>query len=230
MPRPFAIKRGRAAMLASLCGALLICSPAHGSPKKAHAPTFESAFSAQGEPPTLHFTVKYAARDGLHTMQVWRDGESRLRRRTDDAVDTYVIRDASDPTDYQMIVVDYDKRITTRIDRNNLVRLGRFSDWFDLSHGLRHPVGAYRIVPAEAPPNTDAPLSSCRWYGIEQAGETHRVCWSEKDRLPLVIWSGAQGVVWRVTAVDRERLPRDTFQLHDAGFVRNDANAELDND
>ncbi|SPK77245.1 protein of unknown function (plasmid) [Cupriavidus taiwanensis] len=38
-----------------------------------------------------------------------------------------------------MTVVDYSKRVTTRINRINLVRLGHISDWFDLAHGLRHP-------------------------------------------------------------------------------------------
>ncbi|VXB12087.1 conserved hypothetical protein [Burkholderia sp. 8Y] len=53
----------------------------------------------------------------------------------------------------------------------------------------------------------------------------HRVGRGKKDRLPPVAGSGARGVVWRVTAVDRERLPRHTFELHDAGFARNDTNA-----
>lgn len=194
------------------------------------APTFDSAFSVKGEPAALYYKVSYKAHDGAHTLQVWREGQSKLRRRTDDAVDTYVLRTTSDPGEYQMIVVDYQKRITTRIDRNNLIRLGHFSDWFDLAHGLRHPAGQYTLSVSEAPPNTLAPIAKCRWYELQQGNAADRICWSDRERLPLVIWSLQKGTVWRVLEAEHRPLPDDTFQLHDAGFVRNDANADIDND
>jgi hypothetical protein len=49
--------------------------------------------------------------------------------------------------------------------------------------------------------------------------------------LPLVIWSEFKGAaVWRVTAVQRKPIADDIFQLHDTGFVRNDADEDIDND
>jgi hypothetical protein len=200
------------------------------TPVRTGTPTFETAFSAKGEPASLYYKVTFAGREGPHTLQVWRDGQSRLRRRTDDAVDAYVVRDTSDPHEYQMTVVDYQKRITTRIDRDNLIRLGHFSDWFDLAHGLRHPVGQYRLIESAAPAGAAAPVAACRWYELQQGDDGHRICWSDRDRLPLVIWSQQKGVVWRVTEVERRQIATNTFDLHDTGFVRNDANADIDND
>ncbi|SPB18033.1 hypothetical protein NOV72_05232 [Caballeronia novacaledonica] len=222
MQRPFASK-ARIALIVCMAASM----NASAAPRDS---SFESVFSVKGEPASLYYKVRFVANDGPHTMQIWRDGQTRLRRRTDDALDTYVIRDAADPGEFQMIVVDYGKRITTRIDRNNLVRLGRFIDWFDLAHGLRHPVGEYRIADASAPPKLDAPVTQCRWYEIRQGDAAHRVCWSQSERLPIVIWSASRGEVWRVTAVDRRSIAPDTFRLNDAGFVRNDANADIDSD
>jgi hypothetical protein len=225
MPRLFVSKCG-----ASIAAGLATFAIAAKTVEPVEAATFESTFSAKGEPATIYYTVRFAAGGSMHTMQIWRDGDKRLRRRTDDVLDTYVIRETADPTEYRMIVVDYVRRITTRIDRNNLVRLGHFSDWFDLAHGLRHPVGQYRIVSSDAPPKIEPPISACRWHEIRQGDASNRVCWSERERLPLVIWSSARGVVWRVTQVSRQGLPIDAFEIHDAGFVRNDANEDIEND
>jgi hypothetical protein len=228
MPRLFVSKCG--ALIAAGFATVAFAAKTVQPNQPIDASTFESTFSAKGEPATLYYKLRFAAGGSMHTMQIWRDGDKRLRRRTDDVLDTYVIRETNDPTEYQMIVVDYAKRITTRIDRNNLVRLGHFSDWFDLAHGLRHPVGQYRIVSSEAPPKIDPPIGACRWHEIQQGDARNRVCWSERERLPLVIWSSTRGVVWRVTDVSRDSLPADTFDVHDKGFVRNDANTDIEND
>ena len=232
MPRPSAGKRPRwrraCAALALLAGA---CAGGHALAGEPAAYTFESVFTARGEPAALYYKAAFTGSDGQqHLLQVWRDGQSRLRRSTGDASDTYVLRESPGSDGYQMIVVDYGRRITTRISRDNLLRLGHFSDWFDLAHGLRHPAGEYTLAPGERPEKAPAPTGPCNWYELRQAGGNHRICWSERDRLPLVIWSQAQGAVWRVTEVQRQPIAEDIFQLHDAGFVHNDANQDIDGD
>lgn len=193
--------------------------------------TFESVFQADGEPAALYFRATFEGRDGTHTLQVWRDGQARLRRKTDDTIDTYVVRDPAEPLQYQMTVVDYRRRITTRIDRNNLIHLGHFSDWFDLAHGLRHPTGAYDLAPSAAPAGAPAPASACDWFALTQGGDTHRICWSTREHLPMVIWSdGSAAAVWQVASVGHGPIGGDVFVLRDAGFARNDANADIDRD
>ena len=191
---------------------------------------FTSTFSASGEPADLHYDVIFMALAGTHTLEVWRDAQTRLRRKTDNAVDTYVVRNPADPSEYQMTVVDYRKRITTFIDRNNLVRLGHFSDWFDLAHGIRYPTGKYRLVQSNAPRGAPKPIDTCRWYAVEQTEDEHRICWNTRERLPLIIWSQRRGIVWRVTQITHEPITADIFKLHDAGFVRNNANSDIDSD
>lgn len=230
MPKQCVNDRARA--LAAFCACVLLvgASVKDALAAKPAISPFEAAFSASDEPAALYYRVTYEGRDGPHSLQVWRDGQSRLRRKTDDTLDTYIVRNPADPGEYQMTVVDYRKRITTRIDRNNLIRLGNFSDWFDLAHGLRHPSGAYELTASEAPAAAPTPISDCRWYALRQRDVTHRICWSVRDRLPLVIWQEQKGIVWRVTEVARKPIAADTFMLHDAGFVRNDANDDIDRD
>jgi len=224
MPKPSANKGALAAALACVMAAPAAVA---GQP----APTFESTFQTGGEPSALYYRATFQGRDGPHTLQVWRDGQTRLRRKTDEAVDTYVTRSASDPLAYQMTVVDYRKRITTRVSRDSLIRLGHFSDWFDLAHGLRHPAGAYRLTPAAAPAKALAPIAACRWHALTQSGDTHRICWSERERLPLAIWSDrAASMLWRVTEIEHRAIGDDVFTPDDASFVRNDANDDIDND
>lgn len=226
MQKPFA---GKPCLWAA--GVALLCAAAPAAMAGQAGLTFASVFQTQGEPAALYYRATFEGGDGAHTLQVWRDGQTRLRRKTDDAVDMYVTRSAADPLEYQMSVVDYRKRITTRIDRNNLVHLGDFSGWFDLAHGLRQPSGAYRLTRAAAPAHAPAPLSACRWYALAQGDAVHHICWSAREHLPLVIWSDRAALaVWRVTAVAHGPIGHDVFVRRDAGFVHNDANDDIDND
>jgi hypothetical protein len=56
------------------------------------------------------------------------------------------------------------------------------------------------------------------------------VCWSATAKLPLLIQAGDGRTVWRVTSVDHKAIPDQVFAIHDAGFIRNDANADIERD
>lgn len=187
---------------------------------------FETVFAAAGEPPRLHFRAAYAAGGGAHTLEVWRDGDRRVKRVTDGRVTTLAAHDPGS-AEFGLTIVDPGKRTITTIDRTNLYRLGNFTDWFDLTHGLRHPKGGYTLVAAAAPAGAPAPVAACRWYDLTAAARTTHVCWSAASRLPLVI--AAPGATWRVTAIDRD-VPASTFAVPGHGFVRVDANRDLDRD
>ncbi len=210
--------------LAALCvaAALSVNAPA----KEAG---FEQVFSAQGEPATLHYQAAFAAKGAEHRLEVWRDGGGRLKRRTDEAIETYVFRRPGD-AEFRMSILDRKKRIHTRIDRSNLYRIGNFTDWFDLAHGLKHPMGEYRLGRARAPVAAAKAIAACRWYDLSQGGRTSHICWSAQIRLPLVIQAQNGEVVWRVTAWDRKAIPPAIFEIHDQGFIQNDANQDIESD
>ena len=195
----------------------------------AQATSFDQAFDDRGEPRALHYTVVFSAAGQEHALEVWRDGEERLRRRTDDALEIYVSRTAGDP-EFQMSILDLRRRVHTRIDRRNLYRIGSFTDWFDLAHGLKHPKGAYQLTRARRPEGAPAAQGTCRWFDLSQVRGTVHICWSSEDRLPLLIEDERGSVVWRVTSVERGPIPAGAFEIHDQGFARDDANGDLGGD
>jgi hypothetical protein len=127
-------------------------------------------------------------------------------------------------------VLDLGRKIRTDIDRGNLYRIGQFTDWFDLGHGLRHPKGEYRLVPAATPHRPAHAIGACEWVALVQGTQTTHVCWSTTAKLPLLIQAADGRVIWRVTSVDHKAIADQVFVIHDAGFIRNDANADIERD
>lgn len=209
---------------ATLCvaAAVSLAAPAKGL-------SFEQVFSEKGEPRTLHYEAIFTAKGAEHQLEVWRDGDRRLKRRTDEAIETYAFRKPGD-AEFQMSVLDRKKRIHTQIDRTNLYRIGNFTDWFDLAHGLKHPMGEYRVAKAQAPDGAAKAITACQWYDLTQGGRTTHICWSAQSRLPMVIQGQNGEVLWRVAALDRKPIPEKTFEIHDEGFIRNDANQDIERD
>ncbi len=224
MPASLPARSGKVLRLAALCAAgavpLLV---------SAGELTFDTAFGVQGEPPALHYRAVYQSKGAEHRVEVWRDGELRVKRRTDDDVETFAFREPGS-AEFQISILDLRKRIHTRIDRTNLYRLGNFTDWFDLTHALRYPRGPYQLTRTPVAAGPQKPIDRCLWYELRQERRVTRICWSARDRIPLVIQAGGGEIVWRVTDVDRARIPPEVFQIHDQGFVRNDASADIEGD
>ncbi|MDE2146176.1 MAG: hypothetical protein KGJ24_05765 [Burkholderiales bacterium] len=211
----------------------LAAAASASAPDGAAGLRFEQVFDSRGEPPALHYRVAYAAGEGasapMHRLEVWRDGERRLVRRTDDAIETHVEHRPGDPA-YRMVVLDLQRRIETRLSRDDLYRLGQFTDWYDLAHGLHHPMGPYRLTAEAEPAHAPRPVAACRWYALAQAGRRTQVCWSASVRLPLLLLDDGGRLQWQVTAIDRGPAPAARFELRDRGFVRNDAGADISGD
>ncbi len=217
---------------------LVLCTAAAAvfSASSSHAATldFDHVFSTRGEPAATHFQATYLAGGTEHHVEVWRDGERRIRRRTDDKAESFAVHDPgnkqSGSPDYHLSVLDLGRKIRTDIDRDNLYRIGQFTDWFDLGHGLRHPKGEYRLVPAATPHGAARAIGACEWVALVQGTQTTHVCWSTTAKLPLLIQAADGRTVWRVTSVDHKTIPDKVFAIQDAGFIRNDANADIERD
>jgi hypothetical protein len=191
--------------------------------------SFEKVFDTRGEPASLNYSVRFFAAGIEHHLEVWREGDRRLRRRTDESVEIHATR-APGAADFDLSVLDLKKRIHTRIERTNLYRIGNFTDWFDLAHGLRHPKGAFELVHGNAPAQAPAPWGKCDWFDLVEGSRTTHVCWSARVRLPLLLVDSSGKLQWQITAVQTTALPRDTFRIEDRGFVRNDANQDIAGD
>lgn len=210
--------------LATLCVAAAVSQAA-----QAKEPTFEEVFNSKGEPRILHYQATFTSKGSEHWLEVWRDGDKRLKRSTDKAIETYVFRQPGS-TEFQMSILDMKKKIHTRVGRTNLYRIGHLVDWFDLAHGLKYPVGAYRIAKAQATDDAPKAIMDCQWYDMTQNNRTTHICWSARNRLPVLIQAENGKIVWKLTSLDMKPIPAKTFEIHDEGFVRNDANEDIEGD
>ena len=188
---------------------------------------FETVFSAKAAPAHWHARVAYRGADGAHELELWREGERLLRRDTDRKL-TLVARHVPGDTAYKMDLFDHRRRIHSLIDRDSLYRIGRFTDWADLAHGLQHPGPAYKLKPTVvrvvAKP---APVAPCRWYDLTVAGRTSRICWSAAEAYPIEILDGRGKVVLRVLKMDHAKPAPAVFRPRYPGYVVDDAAADI---
>jgi hypothetical protein len=201
----------------------LSARPASAAP----ALDFDQAFNDRGEPARSHYVATYRLADGEHRVEVWRDRNLRLKRRTDEAIETHVERPPGQ-TEWSMVVLDLKRRIRTDVDRTSLYRIGHFIDWFGLAHALARPAGPYALalLPRGAQPHI-TPIGACRWYRLTQGSQTNKICWSAAQRIPFVITDGDDAVRWMLSAVDNGSLAEGTFTIDERDFVRNNASREI---
>jgi hypothetical protein len=222
------IKRRRL-VVRSVLAVILGCSWANDCAALARTLKFEQAFSDRGEPAAIHYEAVYQIGSAQHRIQVWRNGNRQLKRRTDDAVETYLNRTDGGP-DYRMSVLNLKRRIHTTIDRTNLFRIGNYTEWFDIAHGLRTPRGEYQLIEIDAPPGAPAALEPCGWFELSQNAQVSQICWSAQSRLPMLIVGKDAQLLWRITQVSREPISAQVFRINAPGFVHHDANQDIDRD
>lgn len=213
---------------------VLATTAAAGAPTLAAADArplnFDQTFSDRGEPSSIHFEALYRAAGASHRLEVWRSGDAQLRRQTDGVIDTYVTHKPRD-AEYRMVILDRQRKIATRIDRSNLYRIGNFTDWFDLAHGLRHPKTEYVLQRSAAPAGAVKPVESCNWYQLQSGSQTSEICWSRRVRLPLLIYTGnSTEPVWQISSASTTRSADSVFTIDATGFIENDANQDIDKD
>src|SRR5712691_1247756 len=143
-------------------------------------------FSTKSAPENVYFRARYLDDAGKnHRLQVWRQADLHLRRRTDDRLDLYLDKDASGNYAYRL--VDYARQVIISTDRANLYRMGILSDWSGLAHVLIFPRGNYTITPRGETHTTRN--AKCILYQLETAASSSasQVCWSDQWGLPVTI-------------------------------------------
>ncbi|HXZ96724.1 MAG TPA: hypothetical protein VEG37_06725 [Burkholderiales bacterium] len=183
-------------------------------------------FVTDTAPENVYFRARYLDQAGKsHLLQVWRQADLHLRRKTDDRLDLYLDKDASGNYDYRL--VDYSRQVVISTDRANLYRMGILSDWFGLAHVLNSPRGNFTITPRQqAQTGADG---KCIWYQLDIASpeSSSRICWSNQWGLPLAIQARTNGGQWMTKfAIEEVRSIRPasgTFDVPGDGFLQIDA-------
>jgi len=152
------------------------------------------AFATKSAPENVYFRARYLDQTGKsHQLQVWRQADLHLRRRTDDLLDLYLDKNADGNYNYRL--VDYARQVIISTDRANLLRMGIISDWFGLAHVLNFPRGNYTITPRQ---ETATMPNKCTWYQLEitSSRSSSRICWSDQWGLPLSIQARTNDSEW----------------------------------
>jgi len=195
---------------------------------------WEAAFPIATAPTHVHFHARYLdGRGAPHTLEVWRDGEQRLKRKSDAAIDLYAEQKAGGEIDFH--IVDHLRGIVLRANRAALYRVGHFSGWLGLAHVLDVQHGAYTVAALAAPPEMKSG-GRCHWYRLEvtvPARKVSDVCWSATWGLPVEIKAvdanrTTATVQFSVDAVEVFQPPDDLFAFQNDKFVIIDARSPDD--
>ena len=167
---------------------------------------WEAAFPVESAARDVYLDAHFLGSDGAtHRLQLWRHGTEFLHRRTDEALDLYLSQ-AGKKGDYAYRLVDHHRRVSMAVSRNQLYRIGVFSDWFGLAHVLDRPKTEFVVRASPALPKEKP--TGCSWRLLVRGGkgssEHSRICWSAQWGVPLAIRTrGPRGEWIERFAVDR---------------------------
>ena len=73
-------------------------------------------------------------------------------------------------------------------------------------------------------------LERCDWFDLTQGQQTSHICWSSRSKLPLLVSAADGQLVWQITQLERKPISPKTFEIRHEGYIRNDANQDLESD
>ncbi|MBM7118662.1 hypothetical protein [Archangium primigenium] len=166
-----------------LCAASALAA----APESAGGLSWEKTFGPPATKPDLQ--VKARTEDpsgGTHTLELWRDGERWLRRRTDGLLEVWVEDQgpAGAPA-HAVTVVDRRSGTVRRVSVERSAKLGPAFTWWPLAHLLPLPGPRYTLRRLKAPA-LRVGSARCDWYVFLPEGQPEqRICWSREYALAL---------------------------------------------
>jgi hypothetical protein len=208
--------------------ALAFAASAHAAAKPLK---WEDAFSLRDAPKGVHLKASYVDGKGRsHELEVWRDGDRRILRRTDDKLDLFAEKTSGG--EYAFRIVDRAKKRLIEVNRTNLYRIGVFADWSALAGMLTRPKGAHTLRPGGRPKERTK-IGECRWVRLEiQGSGAQEICWSDRLKVPLLIQTvapaGGFTTVFQVKQVDLKVPGAEMFNVSSAGLTVIRADEDID--
>jgi hypothetical protein len=163
-------------------------------------------------PAAVHYRARYRGADGAwHAVEVWRDGQRQVRRRTDGRLEIHARRPTPGAAP-SLVVVDLQARAAYAAEPGELLQAGLLTDWNELAHSLARPRPGDRLTASARAESTA--MGRCRVYQLTQAGG-HRssLCWSARWQLPLLIRDAARRPVFVLESADDRPLGAAAFEL-----------------
>lgn len=204
------------------------------APARAGGLSWDKAFGAAAVKPDVALRAKLEdAAGGTHSLELWRQGDKRLRRRSDDVLEIGV-EDVGAPGSpaYAFTVVDRRGGTVRRLTPERARSLGPKYVWWPLAHLLGLPAPRYTLQRTPEPGLRVGP-ARCEWYRYApEALPEQRICWSREFAVALRI-EEKQGTQWRPRLVVeslRTLVPTDAGLRLDTTGLREMALPEPDGD
>ena len=219
-------------------GALLVGASAPGvlagTPARAGSLAWERTFGPAAVKPDLALRAKVEDAAGTsHSLELWRQGDKRLRRRGDEVLEIGV-EDVGAPASpaYAFTLVDLRGRTVRRLTPERARSLGPTYTWWPLAHLLGLPAPRYTLQRLTDPGLRVGP-ARCEWFlYAPEALPEQRICWSREFAVALRV-DEKQGTRWspRLTVESlRAILPTDPGLRLDTTGLREMAIPEPDDD
>lgn len=190
---------------------------------------WDDALSLKSAPRRVHFRARF--QDGehrSHELEVWREGDARIRRQTDGKLNLLAVRERGDVV---LKMFDLERKVLVDLGKNLDGRPGAFADWDGLSQVLVRPRASYQLVPAARPLHRGR-TGRCSWYRVEQPGSApQEICWSTRWAMPLLVEevaSNGERVATFAVLKAEERADPSAFVLRAAAFARGQFEGEED--
>lgn len=203
-------------------------------PVKAVGLSWEGAFGSRATRPGVYLRAKLEdGAGGAHGLELWREGEKRLRRRSDDVLEI-AVEDVGPPgaPAYAFTVADLRDHTVRRLTPEQARRLGPVYTWWSLAHLLGLPAPRSTLQRAPEPGLKVGP-ARCDWYRYVPEGlPEERICWSREFAVALRV-ERKQGSGWsaRLTVESLKALaPGDAGLTLDTAGLREMAVPEPDDD
>lgn len=181
-----------------------------GTPAGAGGLTWDKAFGAPAVKPEVALRAKLEdAAGAVHSLELWRQGDKRLRRRGDDVVELGVedVGSKGSPA-YAFTVVDLRGRTVRRLDPERARSLGPAYTWWPLAHLVGLPAPRYTLQRLSEPGVRVGP-ARCEWFRYApDALPEQRICWSREFAVALRV-DEKQGAGWhpRLTVESLRVIP-----------------------
>ncbi len=187
----------------------------------------QSLFSNEGIAQYIHFNAEYLdEKNNRHELEYWRKGKEKLRRLTDNKLDTYAY--LGKDGNYTYFVIDKQRQIAVKISKAGLYRTGIFYDWNSLAHILRcDSKDSLKKLDKES---IKLYGYMCEWYDLLKPSEAYRVCWSKQLGIPFLIERSQDNqarIIWKIKSLDTKPMDESFFNIKTGNLFRIDADEDI---